>query len=129
MERRTIATERAPAAIGPYVQGVVASGGLLFTAGQIALDPVSGAMAPPDIALQTRRVLDNLRGVVEAAGSCLDAVIKVTIFLRDLDAYPLVNEIYAEYFTASPPARTLVEVSGLPKDALIEMECVAGIES
>lgn len=125
MERRIVTTEQAPAAIGPYSQGVITTGKLVFTAGQIALDPASGVMLPADISLQTRQVLDNLRAVLEAAGSSLELAVKVTVFLVEMEDYPLVNEIYAEYFGDSCPARALVQVVRLPLDALIEMTCVA----
>jgi 2-iminobutanoate/2-iminopropanoate deaminase len=125
MARTIVATEKAPAAIGPYSQGIIADGKLLFTAGQIALDPDTGEMAPADIGLQTRQVLKNLSAVLEGGASSLQQVVKVTIYLLDMSDYDLVNEIYTEYFGESIPARALVQVSRLPKDALIEMECVA----
>ncbi len=125
MVRAIVATDKAPAAIGPYSQGVIADGKLLFTAGQIALDPATGEMAPADIGLQTRQVLKNLTAVLEGGESSLPQVVKVTIYLLDMSDYDLVNEIYSEYFGESSPARVLVQVSRLPKDALIEMDCIA----
>ena len=125
MARSIVATDKAPAAIGPYSQGIIADGKVLFTAGQIALDPDTGEMAPADIGLQTRQVLKNLSAVLVGGASSLQQVVKVTIYLLDMSDYDLVNEIYTEYFGESSPARALVQVSRLPKDALIEMECVA----
>ena len=125
MARSIVATDKAPAAIGPYSQGIIASGKMLFTAGQIALDPDTGEMAPADIGLQTRQVLKNLSAVLVGGESSLQQVVKVTIYLLDMSDYDLVNEIYTEYFGESNPARALVQVSRLPKDALIEMDCVA----
>ncbi|RMH69516.1 MAG: RidA family protein [Gemmatimonadetes bacterium] len=121
MSKKIIATENAPAAIGPYSQGVV-WGDLLFTAGQIALDPKTGVITADDIEGQTRQVLENLKGVVEAAGASLAQAIKITVFLKDMNDFATVNGIYAEYFTENPPARSAVEVSRLPKDVRIEIE-------
>ena len=118
-----INTPKAPAAIGPYSQGIDA-GSLLFTSGQIALDPAGGPM-PSDPAAQTRQVMENLKAVLEAAGSSLSKVVKVTIFLRNMDNFATINEVYATYFSGSFPARSTVEVSRLPKDALVEIEVIA----
>jgi 2-iminobutanoate/2-iminopropanoate deaminase len=122
--KRTIKTDRAPAAIGPYSQGVVA-GDFLFTAGQIALDPQTGELVEGDAAAQTRRVMANLSAVLEAAGAAWDRVVKADIFLVDLADFAAVNEVYAEYAGAEPPARATVEVGALPRDALVEIAVVA----
>jgi 2-iminobutanoate/2-iminopropanoate deaminase len=124
MARSIIATADAPAAIGPYSQGVLADG-WLFTAGQIALDPRSGEIVGRTAAEQARRALENARAVVAAAGLSLADVVKVTVFLRDLGEFGAVNEVYRGFFAEAPPARSLVEVSRLPKDALVEVEMIA----
>jgi 2-iminobutanoate/2-iminopropanoate deaminase len=119
-----INTQKAPQAVGPYSQGISA-GGLLFTAGQIPLDPDNGQMVPSRIEDQTHRVLKNLAAVLEAAGTSLDRVMKVTVFMTDLSQFKLMNEVYGEYFVSNPPARSTVEVAALPLGAQIEIECVA----
>lgn len=124
MPRSIVATVDAPAAIGPYSQGVLADG-WLFTAGQIALDPRSGEMVGQTAAEQARRALENARAVVVAAGLTLPDVVKVTVFLRDLGEFGAVNEVYRGFFAEAPPARSLVEVSRLPKDALVAVEMIA----
>lgn len=124
MSRSIVATGEAPAAIGPYSQGVLADG-WLFTAGQIALDPRSGEMAGRTAAEQARRALENARAIVAAAGLTLADVVKVTVFLRDLGEFGAVNEVYGSFFAEAPPARSLVEVSRLPRDALVAVEMVA----
>ena len=125
--RTAIATKGAPAAIGPYSQGVVAPAGqLVFCSGQIPLDPATGEMVgAADVAAQTRRVLDNLRAVLEAAGASLATVVKTTIYLADLGDFGTVNEVYAKYFPAPAPARATVQVAGLPRGALVEIDAVA----
>ncbi|MGA9116458.1 MAG: RidA family protein [Bacteroidota bacterium] len=122
---RPIRTDRAPAAIGPYSQGIIAGGTLVFTAGQIPLDPSSGTVEGPDIRSQTRRVLMNLQGVLEGAGSGLSLVVKTTVFLKDMNDFSAMNEVYAEFFPGTPPARTTVEVSRLPREVRVEIEAVA----
>lgn len=124
MSKQVIATAKAPAAVGPYSQGIVA-GGLVFTAMQIPLVPGSGELASGGIEAQTRQVLDNVQAVLEAAGSSLARAAKVTVYLADLTDFGAVNEIYATYFPDAPPARAVVEVAGIPKGALIAMEAVA----
>ena len=124
MEKRVIHTDKAPKAIGPYSQAIQA-GNLLFLSGQIPLDPVSGELVKGDIREQTRRVLENLKGVLESQHLGMDDVVKVTIFLKDIGNFNQVNEIYATYFPSSPPARSTVEVARLPRDAGIEIEAIA----
>lgn len=120
---RTVLTERAPAPIGPYSQGIVA-GGFLYTAGQVALGP-DGTLVGDDAATQARLALENLRAVVEAAGTSLERVVKTTVFLIDMDDFAAVNAVYAEFFDAARPARSTVEVARLPKDGRVEIEAVA----
>ncbi|MGC8873502.1 MAG: RidA family protein [Chloroflexia bacterium] len=125
--RRTVHTDRAPAAVGPYSQGVIAEG-FLFTAMQIPLDPVSGTlMAPDDAAGQARQVLENLRAILEAAGSGLEQVVKVTVYLQDMADFAAVNAVYAEYFPQDPPARAAVGVAALPRGARVAMEAIARV--
>ncbi|MBW2464713.1 MAG: RidA family protein [Deltaproteobacteria bacterium] len=126
MNRHAIATDAAPAAIGPYSQAVRA-GGLVFCSGQIALDAATGALVGEgDVVAQTRRVMENLGAVLEAAGASFDSVVKTTIFVKDLNDFVAVNEVYASFFgDAPPPARATVEVSRLPKDVLVEIDAIA----
>jgi len=123
---KTIYTLNAPKPIGPYAQAVV-SNGLLFTSGQIALDPVSNEMAGADIETQTRQVLANLAAVLEQAGSTPEKVVKTTIFLADLSDFAVVNGLYGDFFGDHKPARSTVQVAALPKSARIEIELVAEI--
>jgi len=122
--KQIIATEHAPRAIGPYSQAVRVDR-LIFTAGQIGLDPATGEMVAGGVEAQTRQVLGNLKRVLEAAGSGLEAVIKTTVFLQDMGDFAAMNAVYAEFFPAEPPARSTVAVAGLPKGALVEIEAVA----
>ena len=124
MTTRTIHTDKAPAAIGPYSQGIVANG-LLFTAGQIALDPATGQIVEGDVVAQTRRVLANLAAILETVGSGWAEVVKTTIFLQDMRDFGQVNEIYAEVLGAARPARSTVQVSALPRGVLVEIDAVA----
>lgn len=127
MSKTVIATPSAPAAIGPYSQGVRV-GNLLFTAGQIPLDPVTGQIVASGIAGQTTRVLENLKAILEAAGSSLSQVVKTTVYLKDLSDFAEMNAVYGAYLApegVTAPARTTVEISRLPKDALVEIEVVA----
>ena len=124
--RHTIATDRAPKAIGPYSQAVI-SGGFAFLSGQIPLDPATGQMVEGDVAAQTERVLENLKAVLEACGSSLARVVKTTVYLKDLGDFPRMNEVYARYFLESPPARATVEVARLPRDARVEIDAVAAV--
>lgn len=125
MNRKIISTDQAPAAIGPYSQGVVAEGSFIFTAGQIPIHPKTGELVRGDIQTQSRQVLDNLKAVLEASGAGLENVVKTTVFLSDMNDFAAMNEIYAEYFPQNPPARSAVQVARLPKDVRIEVECVA----
>lgn len=127
MERSVIATKNAPGAIGPYNQGIKASGGLIFTAGQIGLVPATGEMVAPDIEAQTKQVLENLRAILEHAGSSLAQVTKTTVYLKDLADFGAMNAVYATFFKESPPARTTVEISRLPKDARVEIDAIATV--
>lgn len=122
--RTTIATDYAPAAIGPYAQAI-AAGDLLFCSGQIPLDPTTGQLVEGDIEVQTRRVLDNLAAVLQAGGSSLEQVVKTTIFLQDMNDFATVNTIYAEYFGSEPPARSTVQAARLPRDVRVEIEAIA----
>lgn len=122
--KQVIATGNAPKAIGPYSQAVTYNG-LVFLSGQIPLDPASGQLVEGGIAEQTTRVLDNIRAVLEAAGTSLDAVLKTTVFLKDMGDFPQMNEIYASYFPANPPARSTVEAARLPRDVRVEIDCIA----
>ncbi len=124
MKKDVVRSSAAPEAIGPYEQGILI-GGFLFTAGQIPLDPKTGNLVDGGIAAQTRRVLENLKAVLEAGGSSLDRVVKATVFLKNMADFPAVNEVYAEYFGASKPARSTVAVADLPRGALVEIDLVA----
>lgn len=123
--KNIIATDKAPAAIGPYSQGTTANG-FVFTSGQIALDPATGALVPGGIAEQTRQSLLNLKAILEKAGSSLDKVLKTTVFLSDMNNFAEMNKVYSEIFgTENHPGRSAVQVARLPKDALIEVEAIA----
>lgn len=119
-----IQTDSAPAAIGPYAQAIV-SQGLLFTSGQIPLDPKSMTISGKTITEQTEQALENLQAVLSAAGACPQQVIKTTVFLNDMNDFSEMNEVYARFFGDHKPARSCVEVSRLPKDVLFEIECIA----
>jgi len=127
MKRGVVKTEKAPKAVGPYVQGVKAHG-FLFTAGQIGLDPATGKLVEGGIEAQTRRVLENLKAVVEAAGSSFKQAVKTTVYLTDLSHFQVMNQIYATYFEGQSPARSTVGVAQLPLGALVEIELVALLE-
>jgi 2-iminobutanoate/2-iminopropanoate deaminase len=124
--RDIVLTDRGPKPIGPYSQAVRVNG-FLFVSGQIALDPKTGEMNTGDITQQTERVLENVKGIVEASGAKMQHVAKTTVFLKNMTDFAAMNEVYARYFTAAPPARSTVEVARLPKDALVEIEVVASI--
>lgn len=123
---RVVATDAAPAAIGPYSQAIVANG-FVFTAGQIPLDPSTMKLVEGDISVQTERVIRNLEAVLTAAGSSFDRVVKTTCFLADLADFAAFNDVYRHAFGESPPARSTVQVAKLPLGALVEIECVARI--
>ncbi len=122
--REPIATKDAPQAIGPYSQAIK-SGGLVFCSGQIALDPASGQVVAGDVAAQTERVLKNLAGVLKAAGSAMNKVVKTTVFLKSMGDFAAMNDVYGKHFQAPFPARSTVEVARLPKDVLVEIDVVA----
>jgi 2-iminobutanoate/2-iminopropanoate deaminase len=122
--RTVIMTELAPKAIGPYSQGIRV-GDFVFTAGQAAIDPAIGKLIDGDITAQTRRVLQNISAILEAAGTSMSKVVKTTVFMTDLSQFSAMNAVYAEFFPANPPARSTVGVASLPLGALVEIECVA----
>jgi 2-iminobutanoate/2-iminopropanoate deaminase len=124
MEKKVVFTEKAPKPIGPYSQAIIA-GNLIFTAGQIPIDPATNQVVQGDIKEQTMRVLENLRAILESVGATFDDVVKVTIYMKDLNEFSAMNEVYSEYFKNSPPARTTVEVSRLPRDVRIEIDLIA----
>lgn len=125
MNKEIISTSKAPGAIGPYSQGVKV-GNLVYTSGQIPLNPLDGSM-PSSIEEQTKQSLENCKAILEAAGTSLDNVIKTTVFLADMNDFVKMNEVYATYFPSNPPARSAVQVAKLPKDAQIEIEMIATI--
>jgi 2-iminobutanoate/2-iminopropanoate deaminase len=125
MNREIISTNHAPAAIGPYSQAVRFSGTMVYTAGQIPLDPATGQIVGDNATAQTEQVFRNLAAILEAAGSSFANAIKVTVFLKNMADFAAVNEVYARYFPSQPPARSAVEVARLPKDVLVEIECLA----
>jgi 2-iminobutanoate/2-iminopropanoate deaminase len=129
MKREIVSTPNAPAAIGPYSQGVNVSGSLLFTAGQIPLDPQTMNIVGANASEQCAQVMKNLTAILEAAGTNFDNVVKTTIFLKSMSDFAAVNEVYATVFKGSPPARSTVAVAGLPKDVLVEIECIALLPS
>ena len=126
--KKIISTSEAPGAIGPYSQAV-RSGSFVFCSGQIALDPKSGQIVAGDIAVQTRRVLDNVAAILKTEGLTFDHVVKTTIFLTNLGDFQTVNEIYGSYFKADPPARSTVQVAALPKNVDVEIEVIAVADS
>ncbi len=128
MPKQVISTENAPGAVGAYSQGII-SNGFVFTAGQVPLIPGSSNLAQGGIQGQTRQVMDNITGVLEAAGSSMANVVKTTVFLADINDFAEFNAIYGEYFPENPPARTTVQAGALPLGALIEVEAVALLES
>ncbi len=124
MERRVVATEQAPKALGPYSQAI-RTGELIFCAGQAGLDPATGKLVEGGVQAETRQVLRNLGSVLAAAGSSLSRVVKTTVFMTNLDEFRSMNEVYAEFFPSAPPARSTVQVSRLPAGAVVEIEAIA----
>jgi 2-iminobutanoate/2-iminopropanoate deaminase len=122
--RDVISTADGPAAIGPYSQAIRASG-LVFTSGQIAIDPATQQVISGDVAAQTERVFQNLTAILKAAGTSLDKVVRTTVFLKSMSDFGAMNEVYGHYFTSAPPARSTVEVARLPKDVLVEIDVIA----
>ena len=125
--RLTFSAEGAPKAIGPYSQ-VVVFGGIAYLSGQIALDPKTGQIVEGDIAVQTERVLENLKAVLEACGASLGSVLKTSVFLRDMADFPKMNEVYGRYFPSQPPARSTVQSARLPRDVSVEIDCIAAVQ-
>jgi 2-iminobutanoate/2-iminopropanoate deaminase len=121
-----VLTDKGPKPIGPYSQAVK-SNGFLFVSGQVALDPRSNEFAAGDVRQQTDRVLENLKGILEASGTNLNHVVKTTVFLKDMNDFVAMNEVYGKFFTVAPPARSTVQVARLPKDALVEIEVIASL--
>ena len=122
--KNVVTTDRGPKPIGPYSQAIKANG-FIYLSGQVALDPQSGEVVGSDIRQQTQRVIENIKGILEAAGANLHHVVKTTVFLKDMSDFSAMNEVYGRYFTSAPPARSTVQVSRLPKDALVEIEVIA----
>lgn len=122
--KKVVASSRAPQAIGPYSQAII-SNGFIYLSGQIPLDPATGQMVAGGIAEQTARVMDNLKAVLEECGTSLEHVVKTTVYMKDLGEFAAMNEVYGRYFTMEPPARATVQVAALPRDAKVEIECIA----
>ena len=122
--REAVSTPDAPQAIGPYSQAIKA-GGFVFTAGQVAIDPATGQVVPGEVSAQTERVMKNLAAILQAAGSGFEKVVRCTVFLRNMNDFAAMNEVYGRYFASVPPARSTVEVARLPKDVLVEIDVIA----
>lgn len=128
MAREIICTDQAPAPVGPYNQAIAASGKMVFVAGQIPLDPRTGEIVGTDVAAQTEQAIANLKAILEAAGATLNDVVKTSVFLKNMNDFGAMNAVYAQYFAEdTAPARACVEVARLPKDVLVEIECIAVI--
>lgn len=127
IKKEVVKTEKAPKALGPYSAGIKA-GNLVFTAGQLGIDPVSGDFVPGGIEAQTQKALENLSAVLEAAGSSLDQVVKTTVFLKDMNDFGAMNGVYGQFFTERFPARSAVQAARLPKDGLVEIEAIALVD-
>ena len=126
--REAVSTSAAPAAIGPYSQAIRA-GNLVFVSGQIPLDPTTGMMVEGDIAVQTHRVFRNLAGILEAAGSSFDHVVRATVYLADMNDFAAMNDVYATYFSTPAPARATIQAARLPKDARVEIDVIAEVDN
>jgi 2-iminobutanoate/2-iminopropanoate deaminase len=124
MDRKIVATDKAPGAVGAYSQAVIA-GDLVYTAGMLGLDPGTGELVSQDVGEQTRQALTNIKGILEAAGSSLDKAVKLGVFLTDMKNFGEMNAVYAQFFPSDPPARTTVQIGPLPKGALVEIDAVA----
>jgi len=127
MKKEILFTDKAPKAIGPYSQAIKI-GDFLFTSGQLPMDPNTGDLVVDDIQKETKQVLDNLKAVVEATGATLDQVVKTTIFIKDMNQFASINEVYASFFPNNPPARSCVEVARLPKDVNVEIEAIVSLK-
>ena len=125
MQIKKILTDKAPAPIGPYSQGVIVEGKFLYTAGQVCIDPTTNKLIEGDIKVQTRQVCKNVQAILEAGGASLSSVFKTTVFLKDMSEFAAMNEVYAEFFSEAAPARSTVEVARLPKDVRVEIDAVA----
>lgn len=125
--KKIISTPKAPAAIGPYSQAVIA-GGMLYTSGMIPIDPETNTLVQGDVCVQSRQAIGNLKNLVEASGSSMDKVVKTTVFIKNMEDFAQINEVYKEFFTDNFPSRSCVEVARLPKDVLIEIEAIAIVE-
>lgn len=123
MSKKIISTDKSPAAIGPYNQGIVANG-FLFTSGQLPIHPITGEV-PSSIEEQTVQVLDNLKAIIEAAGTTMDNVVKCTVYIQNMSDFAVINQIYSTYFPNNPPARACVEISKIAKNALVEIDAIA----
>ena len=126
--RATFSTEKAPKAIGPYTQAIVHNG-IAYLSGQIPLDPVTNQLVEGDITVQTERVLENIKAVLEACGASLESVLKTTVFLKDMGDFPKMNEVYGRYFAQHPPARSTVQAAKLPRDVSVEIDAIAAVGS
>lgn len=124
--KKTVSTEKAPKAIGPYSQAVI-SNGVAYLSGQIPLDPATNQLVEGDIAAQTERVLLNLKAVLEACGASLESVVKTTVFLKDMGDFPKMNEVYGRFFAANPPVRSTVQAARLPRDVSVEIDAIASV--
>lgn len=128
MSLQKVLTADAPKPIGPYSQGIIVDGRIVYTAGQVAIDPATNQIVEGDIKAQTRQALKNVESILKAAGASMNSVAKTTVFLKDFNDFAAMNEVYAEFFSAASPARSTVEVSRLPRDMKVEIEAVAVIE-
>ena len=128
MSLQKVLTTDAPNPIGPYSQGIIVDGRFVYTAGQVAIDPATNQLIQGDIKIQTRQVLKNVEAILKAAGTSMNSVVKTTVFLKDFNDFAAMNEVYAEFFSGSAPARSTVEVARLPREMKVEIEAVAIIE-